>query len=105
VSAYTQFYFTEHAKLRCSQRNVNPEEVLYIIQHGQKQHRTGIRYYILRRRDVPYEDRADQRIAQLIGSSVLTDKDGNVIITVRRNADAWKKDRRKTKYARCSAAA
>lgn len=102
---YTQVHFTEHAILRCSQRNIGPDEVLYIIEHGEKKHRTGIRYYILRRCDIPREDLACQRIAQLIGTSVLTDKHGNVIITVRRNGDAWKKDRRKTKYAWPHAAA
>ena len=48
---------------------------------------------------MPSEDRADQRIAQLVGTSVLTNSEGAVIITVRRNGDAWKKDRRKSKYA------
>ena len=93
--------FTDHADLRCSQRNVTRDEALYIIRHGQKRHRTGIRYYILRWCDVPGEDRADQRIAQLIGTSVLTDMVGGaeVVITIRRNEDAWKKDRRKSKYA------
>lgn len=90
---------SEHAETRCSQRNVAPDEVLYILQHGTLEYRTGIRYYYLRWRDVPREDRADQRIAQLVGTSVLTNSGGEIIITVRRNADAWKKDRRKSKYA------
>lgn len=95
-----QLMFTDHAVLRCSQRNITPEEVLYILHYGQKRHRTGVRYYRLRWCDVPREDRAKQRIAQLVGSSVLTDGAGRVIITVRRNEEAWKRDRRKTKYRR-----
>jgi hypothetical protein len=98
-AAANRLDLSEHAQIRCSQRNVTPDEMLYIMQHGTLEYRTGIRYYFLRWRDVPSEDRADQRIAQLVGTSVLTNSEGAVIITVRRNGDAWKKDRRKSKYA------
>lgn len=52
---------------------------------------------MLRQCDIPRERRRDQRAAQLVGASVLMN--GPIVITVRRNEDARKKDRRKSKYS------
>jgi hypothetical protein len=95
----TQLSFSDHADLRCVQRNLSEDEVNFVIQNGEMTRRTGAIFFLLRRRDIPKQYARDQRIARLVGTTVLVDKEWSVVITVYRNDEARKKDRRKSKYA------
>ena len=88
--------FTDHALLRCAQRNISQEEVLYVIEHGHRHRNTGVLMCFLRRCDIPENDQKDQRIVQLIHTAVLV---GNgEIITLYRNKNAMRDFRRRAKH-------
>lgn len=92
--------FSDHADLRCAQRNLTPAEVAYVVRHGRRSRRAGAIFVNLGRRDVPAADRRNQRVAQLIGTTAVVASDGGLIITVYRNEAAHKSNRRKAKYRR-----
>lgn len=98
----TPLVFTVHADERCAERNLAEDEVLYVVTHGRRVYNAGSQVFFLGRRDIPAQDRADQRIAQLEGLTVHTARgeDGTLfVITVYRNRDRGAKDhRRKKKY-------
>lgn len=77
--------FTQHAQLRTAQWNLRPEEIEYVIAHGQHYHQAGVLIYYLRRRDIPSQDRQINRWMRLDGTAVVLSKDGQRVITVWRN--------------------
>lgn len=96
-------HFTEHAELRCAQRNYSKGDVMYVLEHGRWVYRAGTKMYYLCRRDVPREDLRDSRIARLIGLCVqTTQEEGTILVlTLYPNKNSGLKDhRRKSKYNR-----
>ena len=84
-----------------AQRNVSRNDVEYVLEHGERINTTGIMVYILRKRDIPQDDRNKSEITRLEGTVVLTGftQDGNLeIITAYRNKSALKAFRCKAKY-------
>ena len=84
-----------------AQRNVSLDDVEYVLEHGERINTTGITVYILRKRDIPQDDRNKSEITRLEGTVILTGftQDGNLeIITAYRNKSAFKALRSKTKY-------
>jgi len=84
-----------------AQRNVSLDDVKYVLEHGERIKTTGITVYILRKRDIPQDDRNKSEITRLEGTVVLTGftQDGNLeIITAYRNKSALKAFRSKAKY-------
>lgn len=96
--------FTLHAEIRCAQRNVSKRDVLYVLEHGRKEHNAGSLMYFLARRDVPKSDQSDPHIQRLIGVCVHTvanDHGVVLVTTLYRNEDSGLKDhRRKRKFRR-----
>jgi hypothetical protein len=98
----TDFALTDHAAARRDQRNLSDAEIEYVIAHGQRVHRAGACAFFLGRNDIPGGDRANQRIAQLVGTVVLLNvKHGEVITVYRNRKNGLKEYRRKPKYS-CS---
>lgn len=96
-----QLSFTLHAEERCVQRNIYFEEVSYAVRHGRRCRTAGMLTFFLGWRDIPYEDRANQRIAQLEGLTVQTAPGGDgtlLVITAYRNKDGYKGQNRKPKF-------
>jgi hypothetical protein len=89
--------YSLHASQRAARRNVVPDAVEYVLAHGRLTYRTGIRFYFLRRRDIPPADRRHGWCARLVGTVVLVAPAGE-IITVYRNRRALSAIRRKPKY-------
>lgn len=89
--------FSLHARNRSASRNVAFDHVGYVLEYGRLANRTGVRFYFLGRRDIPAADRRSPAVARLVGTVVLVGNDGEVI-TVYRNARAWRLIARKTKY-------
>ena len=89
--------YSFHASRRAARRNVVPDAVEYVLAHGQLTHRTGIRFFFLRRRDIPPADRRHGWCARLVGTVVRVAPEGD-IITVYRNRRALPAIRRKPKY-------
>ncbi len=94
--------FSGHAVARGGQRNLSAAQVSYVVQYGKPVHRTGITFYILRRRDIPECHRRNDTCAKLEGTVVLVG-DASVI-TVYRNCGAYHQVRKKLKYRLCGAA-
>jgi hypothetical protein len=95
------FNLSKHAALRMAQRNVSRDDLEYVLEHGKRIYTTGITVYILRKRDIPHEDRNRSTITRLEGTVVLTGftQNGDLeIITTYRNKSAFKVFRAKAKY-------
>lgn len=88
-----------HSLQRGAQRNLNSNELEYVIQHGQALHRAGAVFYYLRNCDVPSGDLTNDQITRLVGTAVVISRDGRTVITTWRNRRyGLKKIKRKPKY-------
>ena len=92
---------SQHAVLRMAQRNISVDDLLYILERGERVHKTGITIYILRKRDILKNDLKKSEITRLEGTVVLTgfSQDGKLeVITMYRNRDGFRAVRYKAKY-------
>jgi hypothetical protein len=92
---------TDHARRRLAQRGLRADHVAYVLDHGTVECRTGVTFVVLRRRDIPPEERGGDA-AHLEGTVILLSNDGEAI-TAYRNRTAFADIRRKTKYRRHTA--
>jgi len=84
-----------------AQRNISLGDLEYVLEHGERVHKTGVTIYVLRKRDILQADQRRSEITRLEGTIVLTGfwKDGNLeVITLYRNKDACRSIRYKVKY-------
>ncbi len=86
----------DHATLRRAQRGVNDRELDYVLRHGSRIQRTGVTFCMLRRVDVPDQDRRNDHLMKLVGTVVLINEFGQHV-TVYRNQDAWRTIKRKSR--------
>ncbi len=96
-SAQPEARLTSHARQRAARRNLSLEAVRYIMTYGREYHRTGATFFVLRRRDIPPEDRRLAWVMRLEGAVALVACDG-VVITLYRNPAATRAILRKMKY-------
>jgi hypothetical protein len=89
-----------HAVVRSEQRSFNSREIAYVLAHGRLLRRTGIRFYFLGERDVPFDDQRIDWVQRLVGTTLLVDADGNEVITLYKNPAALCDIRKKAKYRR-----
>ena len=89
--------FSEHAQIRCAQRQIHPESIAFIKKHGQKVRRTGITFYFLGKRNIPEKLRCNDRFAKLEGVTLLISPDGTLITTYR-NPKGLRDIRKKMRY-------
>ena len=95
---------TRHARERLAARRFSTVEVDYVLENGTSISRTGIEFVVLRRRDVPVEDRAAP-VARLEGVTLLVGALGEVITLYRANRRrAVRAVSKKTRYGRHRAA-
>jgi hypothetical protein len=94
------YSYHPHALERMAQRNLSHRDICYVILHGRKIYNAGALTYFLGYRDVPDDDRANQRVAQLVGTNVLVNVKNGEILTVYRNLEGCKEQRKKSKYRR-----
>ena len=66
--------FTPHALYRMSQRNFSKDDVRFILKHGQRLHRAGAKFYLMRQKDVPQHLRNEQEYSRLVGATVVVCK-------------------------------
>jgi len=98
------FSLSDHADARAAHRNLSEEDINDIILYGHLERRAGARIYQLRAKDIPPDTPAGSRLWRLIGTTVLISKSGGCIITFYRDARAFRRDRRKTKFYQQQAA-
>ena len=95
----TSLVFSEHAVERMALRGLNESDILYVFEYGTRFFNTGVFYVFLGIRDIPGNDRKNDRIKRLEGTTVMLNSfDRQTVITVYRNRESIKKDRRKAKY-------
>jgi hypothetical protein len=84
-----------------AQRNVSLQDLEYVLEHGERVYKTGVTFYVLRKRDILQNDRKNSEITRLEGTVVLTSfsQDGHLeIITLYRNKRAFQTLRSKQEY-------
>jgi hypothetical protein len=85
---------TLHADQRCRERGITPDNIGFILEHAKREHRGGVVFCQMRDKDMP-----DRHLYQrLRGVTVVLCRCESVVITVYKNPEAFKKDRRKRKY-------
>ncbi len=89
--------YTHHAGLRMCQRNLDRDDIDFIVQYGRLEYRTGLQFYRLLRKNLPPNLAGNSRFRRLVGTTVLVCRCGSVI-TAYRNSRAHKRDRRKAEY-------
>jgi hypothetical protein len=87
---------SEHARQRGAQSNLRASDMELVRRYGTLEHRTGVRFYILRRRDVERYREVEPRLAKLHDIVMIVASD-NTVITVYRNKKALRDIRRKPK--------
>lgn len=91
---------SQHATKRSAQRNLSYDEICFIVRHGRRIRRTGVIYCQLQANCIPADLSPQHPFQRLVGATVVLNNAGTSVITVYRNGSAFKKDRRKSKYAR-----
>lgn len=88
-----------HASRRLAQRNLTAEDVHYVYTHGRLHHTGKATFVHLGLRDIPEEDRRDDRYRRLEGTVLVLDPTtGQHLTTAYRNRQRGSRDiRRKSK--------
>jgi hypothetical protein len=95
--AYTM---SQHAQYRSAQRNLSNDDIHFILLHGKYEHRAGVLFCQLHRKDIPNDTPGNHRHRQLIGTTVVLCRCGGYVVTVYREEKAFHKDNCKTPYDR-----
>jgi hypothetical protein len=96
---YAMLHFTGHSRKRMSQRGLSLNDVEYVVRNGTRYRKAGVIHCFLRRKDIPADDRRDDSLRRLEGTTVLLDaRHGQEVITTYRNRNALSKIRAKPKY-------
>ncbi len=89
-------HLSTHARTRRAQSNLSCEDLDLVRRYGILEHRTGVRFYVLRRREVERYRLSEPRLEKLHDVVLIVSND-NTVITVYRNSKALKEIRRKSK--------
>jgi hypothetical protein len=95
---------SRHAMQRGAQSNLREYDLELVRRYGVLEHRTGVRFYFIRRRDVARHRKAEPRLQKLHDIVMVVSNDDSTVITVYRNPKALKEIRRKSKTRRPLAA-
>ena len=90
-----------HAGLRLAQRNLSPDDVRYVFTHGRLYHTGKAQFIHLGLRDIPADDRRNDRLRRLEGTVLVLDPtSGQHLTTAYRNRRHGSRDiKRKPKHA------
>lgn len=88
---------SKHGRLRVAQSNLSTDDVELVRRYGVLEHRTGVRFYFIGRREVERYRHVAPRIAKLHSIVLIVSQDDDTVITVYRNKHALKQIRRKSK--------
>lgn len=91
---------SQHALTRLCQRNFTIDDVHFIINHGNKMHNAGVAFYQMRDDCIPNNLPGNHHHRRLAGSTVVTCHCGHFVITMYKNKEAFRKDRKKSKLVR-----
>lgn len=91
---------TEHARQRQAQRNLSPDDIEFVIEHGRYIHNGGALHIFLGKQDIPREKGVQRRFGRLEGTTLVMaeEEDKLILITAYRNRKGFKQLRTKRKY-------
>lgn len=89
--------WSKHGRRRAAQSNLSPDDVELVRRYGVLEHRTGVRFYFVGRREVERFRFIAPRLAKLHSIVMIVSQDDDTVITVYRNRHALKQIRRKSK--------
>ncbi len=69
-----------------------------MVEHGKRLRNAGVVFIQLRMKDIPDTLPANHRYRRLVGSTVVMCSCGQLVITLYREDEAFRRDKRKTKY-------
>jgi len=95
---------SRHARQREAQSNLSDRDLELVRKYGVLEHRTGVRFYFVGRREVDRYRHVEPRIAKLHDIVLIVSCDDRMVITLYRNRNALKEIRRKSKTRSGSAA-
>ena len=87
---------SKHARQRGAQSNMCERDLDLVRRYGVLEHRTGVRFYFVRRQEVERYRKVEPRLVRLHGIVMILSQD-NTVITLYRNRKALKDIRRKSK--------
>ena len=87
---------SKHARRRGAQSNLCERDVDLVRRYGVLEHRTGVRFYFVRKQEVERYRTVEPRLAKLHDIVMVLSQD-NTVITLYRNRKALKDIRRKSK--------
>ncbi len=93
----TSAALSAHARQRGAQSNLRVSDMELIRRYGVVEYRTGVRFYVLRRRDVERHRHVEPRLTKLHDIVMIVSGDDTTVITVYRNKKALREIRHKPK--------
>ncbi len=88
------FQLSEHAMERAAQRGLTDEEIEYVYLYGKRYHNAGAIFCYLREKDLPRDDHRRDFCKRLVGTAIVMDLEGRLVLTV------WRNRRNGLKYIR-----
>ncbi|MEM9954569.1 MAG: hypothetical protein AAF846_23370 [Chloroflexota bacterium] len=89
---------SNHAQIQADRRNFSLDDIRFVVRNAHREHATGAIFFQMRAKDMPAHIPPNDRRRDLIGATVLTCSCKRYVITMYKNASAFKKDRAKQKY-------
>jgi hypothetical protein len=86
-------HLVTHARKRMAQRGIGLDALALVLRHGRRVHAAGAWFVFLGYRDVPR--RLQKELEALVGTTVVLDPTGQLVLTCYRNRDAARLIRRK----------
>jgi hypothetical protein len=96
--------WSKHGRHRGAQSNLSDRDLEIVRTYGVLEHRTGVRFYFVGKREVERFRHVEPRLAKLHDIVMVVTRDGSLVITTYRNRRALREIRRKSKYRSCKAA-
>jgi hypothetical protein len=97
MTLQAEVVLSKHARRRGAQSNLSDRDLELVRRYGVLEHRTGVRFYFVGRREVERYREVEPRLAKLHDIVMIVSSDDLVVITVYRNRNALKDIRRKSK--------
>ncbi|MEO8284965.1 MAG: hypothetical protein ABI670_00820 [Chloroflexota bacterium] len=88
---------SRHARHRGAQSNLSDRDIDLVRRYGVLEHRTGVRFYFVGKREVERYCCVEPRLRKLHDIVLIVSSDDTCVITVYRNRKALKDIRRKSK--------
>lgn len=97
MAVQAQVQLTGHGRQRGAQSNLCVDDLDLVRRYGVLEHRTGVRFYFVRKREVERYRDDEPRLERLLGVVLVVSQDDRMVITVYRNQRALREIRRKSK--------